>query len=465
VSADSLLYRQDQLDRSGPRRRWAEPGRDARGRPVDHLDVAARLESSGFGDLAAVDEGSPDVFAYAAGFDLAPARRERLRETPPPPAARSAEATTSRWAEATSRSVLILGGALTFSAAGAGGGIRSETLLVAGVAGWVAGQLCGAPTWRRRGLGDRAGAARVGSWLAVLAVGLAVVGAIIGHAADLVVSGPAAVALADTGTVVTWVVYAVAAALLGVLGNLSRVAGVAVITAVVGVVGLAIAEHALAVGAAAVLLAMTVEQARRAASAGGRQGLARPDRADVVSARNGAGQAVGLAACLLGLLVLVPGPLRAPVTVAAMAASTLSEPMLVGLGAIFGSLARRATTWRRVRWTVAMVTLAGLVVLAAATVGLALLMAAWLVTSAPHAQQHAAAAAAGAVSVVNGGCALAQRAGRDRAAMSAAVGCGIAVVVTAWWLPSPLAVVLMIGSVVATMTLVAVRAAWQPVNW
>jgi hypothetical protein len=120
-----------------------------------------------------------------------------------------------------------------------------------------------------------------------------------------------------------------------------------------------------------------------------------------------------------------------------------------------------------VRWSVALVTLAGLLVLAAATMVLALLMASWLVASASASatNHHSAAAAAGAASIVNGGCALAQRAGRDRAAMSAAVGCGIAVVGTAWWLPSPLAVVLLIGSVVATMTLVAVRAAWQPNNW
>lgn len=446
-------------------------------RPVDHLEVAARLEASGFGDAAAARGGSVDVFAYAVELELGGARdslgapRADAAEERDHP---SGSTTTGRchrpWLEAWGRSVLLLAGAVTCSAAVGSAALPASTLLVAGVVGWVGSQVCAGAAWRRRGLGDDRAAAAVGSWLAVAVVVL--VGTVAIGLGSARAAGVWRWRWADWAgplVVTVWATYAVAAAVLGVVGRTGRVTRVAVSAGAIGAAGVAVGDRTVPALTALVLLCVTIDELRR--GLGGPTGVRprRPNRLDLASARNGGLQAVGLAASLVALLALVPAEQRVVVTIAAMVASASSEPLLVGLGLGFGWLARRGTSWLRARRAIVAVAVLALACLAGVAAALTLVLEPVVGPAGGGDPGPLTATVAAVASSVNGSGVLVQRAGRDRTAMLSALAAGAALLAVARPAPGlgaddPLVTAVVVAVVVGSIV-VAARAAAHPSSW
>lgn len=141
---------------------------------VDRYDLAAELEAQGFNErLSRVHLGGQTLFEIG---DILVTRRP-VRERHGRPRAAVVRADLH---EALLRALTLVAGvalaACFFHAMGSG----PVTIVVAGVGGWVGGQVSTAILWRRRGVGDRDGGVRVAGVCGALLVAAASLGALLG---------------------------------------------------------------------------------------------------------------------------------------------------------------------------------------------------------------------------------------------------------------------------------------------
>lgn len=163
---------------------------------VDSLDLATRLEASGYGDAAARYRGHPDVFAHAESLFLSShsqrhanwgRRRDLHRRTHP-------------ILDAAQRAVVILGG-VGLSLAMTPKSEPVWAFVASGAAAWITGMAVGAATWRGYNAGSSAKAVKAGMPFAALFIVLALL------------SG----GLSGTSTPFWWTLWAVSANLLVIL--------------------------------------------------------------------------------------------------------------------------------------------------------------------------------------------------------------------------------------------------------
>ena len=331
-------------------------------RSVDRFDVVAHLEASGFGDALARRHGAQDVHEYARTLPtLAPGTGSAVSVRPRAP--------RQGWI----RALLLLAGAVVMAlcapAAVGTGPDLSLSIVFTGLAGWILGQLLGFVTWRRAGLGDAAGAARVSVGVAIL-VTVPLVAAVTAGTAYF---GNAPV-VPTAALCSAWTLYAASLTLISVLGCLRLLAILActcaavAIAASIGDVSIApvIALGVLSIGGAIV----AVHTYRATTSKPPRL----PTREDLRSGFDGASQAILMSSALLLALNLADSDDRIPLSIAVILAAALCDPAIEDLGIRLKSLSYRSGRWRSVLHGVLLRTLIYLAAIAVAT-----LAATWIV--------------------------------------------------------------------------------------
>ena len=332
------------------------------GRAVDRFDVAAHLEASGFGDALARRHGAHDVYEYARTLPaLAPGAAETAIVRP--------RVRREGWV----RALLLLGGAVVMAlcapaAIGVGADL-SIAIVATGLSGWILGQLLGFVTWRRVGLGDLPGAARVSVGIALL-VAVPLVGVVTAATWYL---GDAA-ALPTAALCGAWTLYAASLTLVSVLGGLRLLtvlaAGCAAVAVAATFAGAAlvpiIALGVLSLGGA-LLAARTYRMTTSLPPAW-------PSRDDVRAAFDGTCQAALMSTALLLALNLADSDDRIPLSIAVILAAALCDPAIEDLGIRLKSLSYRSGRWRFVLRGVLVRTLIYLGAIALAT-----LSATWIV--------------------------------------------------------------------------------------
>lgn len=335
---------------------------DLVGTAVDRFDVAAHLEASGFGDALARRHGARDVYDYARTLPtLAPGASGTVTLRP--------RVRRQGWL----RAVLLLAGAVVMAlcapvAVGTGPDL-SLAIVATGLAGWVLGQLLGFVTWRRSGLGDPAGAARVSAGLALL-VAVPTVGVVTAGATLL---GGAPV-IPTAALCAAWTLYAASLTIVSVLGGLrllTVLAGSCAAVAVAASVSGAELVPVLALGVLSIGGALLAARTYRATTVD----LPRlPSREDVRAAFDGACQAVLMSSALLLALNLADSDDRIPLSIGVILAAALCDPAIEDLGIRLKTLSYRSGRWRFVLRGVLVRTLIYLGVIAGAT-----LAATWIV--------------------------------------------------------------------------------------
>jgi hypothetical protein len=141
---------------------------------VDRYDLAAELEAQGFNErLSRVHLGGQTLFEIG---DILVTRRP-VRERHGRPRAAVVRADLH---EALLRALTLVAGVALAACFFRAMGSCPVTIVVAGVGGWVGGQVSTAILWRRRGIGDRDGGVRVAGVCGALLVAAASLGALLG---------------------------------------------------------------------------------------------------------------------------------------------------------------------------------------------------------------------------------------------------------------------------------------------
>jgi hypothetical protein len=309
---------------------------------VDAFDVAARLEASGMSDRTVRGRhGRPDIFAFAAEL------QEHSVEEPSTPGRRPVSAAIG---EAVRRSALLIAGVLLAAAVLDVTDLAAGLVWMAGVTGWVGGQVVAAIAWTRLGQGQAGLGMRRGGAAALMVLALAV-------SAPLAVTDNVAAAWQGMALSSVWAGYACAISLL----VCTRRTGAALGTVLLGLLVIAVALVAeqpwsptVVLGAAAAAAAAVVLRAVRVViSAGGPQ---LPDGEDRKAAVPALGQAALLATSLLVLLQTVSQRDATPLVVASVVGAAAADPAIallrtwlrrsvarVHLVAVAARRARRAT--------------------------------------------------------------------------------------------------------------------------
>lgn len=335
---------------------------DLVGRAVDRFDVAAHLEASGFGDALARRHGARDVYEYARTLPtLAPGASGTVSLRP--------RAHRQGWI----RAILLLAGAVVMAlcapAAVGSGPDLSLAIVATGLSGWILGQLLGFVTWRRSGLGDLPGAARVSVGVALLVATPLVAGVTLAtaHFGNAPLIPTAALCSA-------WTLYAASLTIVSVLGGLRLLTALAGACATVAVAASLLGAALVPVIALGVLSIGGALLAARTYRATTVDPPTLPSREDARAAFDGASQAILMSSALLMALNLADSDDRIPLSIAVILAAALCDPAIEDLGIRLKSLSYRSGRWRSVLNGVLVRTLMYLAAIAAATIA-----ATWIV--------------------------------------------------------------------------------------
>lgn len=325
------------------------------GTAVDRFDVAAHLEASGFGDALARRHGARDVYEYARTLPaLAPGSGETVSVRP--------RAQRQGWV----RALLLLAGAVVMAlCAPATVGVGTDlsiAIVATGLSGWILGQLLGFVTWRRAGLGDLTGAARVSVGLASL-VAIPLIGGVTA-ATWYVGNAPALPTAALCGA---WTLYAASLTLISVLGGLRLLTVLAIGCAAVAIGATVVGATLIPIIALGVLSLGGALLAARTYRMTTALPPAAPSRDDLRAAFDGTCQAALMSTALLLALNLADSDDRIPLSIAVILAAALCDPAIEDLGIRLKSLSYRSGRWRFVLRGVLVRTLIYLGVIAFAT--------------------------------------------------------------------------------------------------
>jgi hypothetical protein len=281
---------------------------------VDSFDVAARLEASGMSDRTVRGRhGRPDVFTLAEDLHDGSAE-ERV------PSGRLPVSTEV--GEAMRRAALLIAGVLLAAAVLDVTDLGAELVWMAGVAGWVGGQVVAAIAWTRLGQGQLGLGMRRGSAAALLVLGLAA-------SVPLVVAPDVVAAVPGMVLCTVWAGYACAVSLLVCARRTGAALGVVLSGLLFVVVALVAGQPwspiAVLVASTAAATAVALLAVRVVVSADGPE---LPDGADVRAAAPALGQAALLATSLLVLLQTVSERNATSLVVASVVGAAAADPAI-----------------------------------------------------------------------------------------------------------------------------------------